>query len=183
MDESVNKKHQDLVLKYICAKDKNRPHLMDEVFTDTATLEMKLKTQNISFPSQTVGLENITEVLVSKFSQSYKNVYTFCLTDTMNNASEILKSDWIVCMQEKNSGDVRIGYGIYNWFFTKDEEPLVKHLTIQIEEMITMEEEYSTLFFDWVRKLDYPLCSLEQLLNKSPNFRAINSVQKYFREK
>jgi len=183
MDEMTIKTQQDLVLKYICAKDKNRPHLMDEVFANNATLEMKLKTQNISFPSQTVGLDNITEVLVTKFSQSYENVHTFCLTDTMDNASQILKSDWIVCMQEKRSGDIRIGYGVYNWFFTQDDEPLVKHLTIQIEEMITMEEEYSMLFFDWVRKLDYPLCSLEQLFKKSPNFRAIKSVQKYFREK
>jgi len=183
MDETIIKTQQELVLKYICAKDKNRPHLMDEVFTSNATLEMKLKTQNIFFPSRTLGIENITDVLVTKFSQSYEQVYTFCLIDTINNSSQILKSDWIVCMREKKSGDIRIGYGVYNWFFTKDEEPLVKHLTIQIEEMITMEKEYSTLFFNWVEKLDYPLCSLEQLFKKSPNFRAIKSIQKYFREK
>ena len=144
---------------------------------------MKLKTQNISFPSSTMGLDDITEVLVTKFSQSYEQVYTFCLTDTINNSAEILKSDWIVCMREKVSGDIRIGYGVYNWFFTKEEEPLVKHLTIHIEEMITMEKEYSTLFFKWVKTLDYPLCSHERLFKKSPNFKAIKSIQKYFREK
>lgn len=180
MDESKIKTQQDLVLKYICAKDKNRPHLMGEVFTSDAILEMKLKTQNISFPSQTFGLENITEVLVTKFSQSYEQVYTFCLTETINNSSQLFKSDWIVCMREKRSGEIRIGYGVYNWFFTKEEEPLVRHLTIQIEEMFTMEKEYSTLFFNWVEKLEYPLCSLEQLFKKSPKFRAIQSIQKYF---
>ena len=183
MDEMTIKTQQDLVLKYICAKDKNRPHLMSEVFTSNASLEMKLQTQNISFPSQTTGLENITEVLVSTFSESYEKVHTFCISDTIKNHEQMLTSDWIVCMSEKSSGDVRIGYGVYDWIFTKDENTKVKHLTIKIEEMFTLEKEYSSIFFDWVGELSYPLCNLETVFKNSPKIEALKSIENYFRKK
>jgi hypothetical protein len=42
---------------YIRAKDENRPHLMPNVFTPDARLEMRVETGNISFPPASKRIE------------------------------------------------------------------------------------------------------------------------------
>ncbi|NTV56490.1 MAG: hypothetical protein HGA74_04315, partial [Deltaproteobacteria bacterium] len=49
------------IFAYLRAKDQNRPHLMRWAFTDTATLNMIVKTEAISFPPLSNGIESITE--------------------------------------------------------------------------------------------------------------------------
>ena len=68
LEESL-KDQENIINRYISAKDKNKPHLMKEAFTPSARLEMKVESKNISFPSSTIGLDAITDVLVSKFNQ------------------------------------------------------------------------------------------------------------------
>jgi hypothetical protein len=82
MVEMLVKRQQEIVQRYICAKDKNRPELISRIFTVAARLEIKMKTQSISFPADAVGLDAITDVLIRQFSQNYENVYTFCLFDS-----------------------------------------------------------------------------------------------------
>lgn len=45
----MNNAYKDIVSKYIYAKDNNKPHLMKSVFTEVSKLDVKLKSQNISF--------------------------------------------------------------------------------------------------------------------------------------
>lgn len=182
MQKTTLKIQEDLLLKYIRAKDTNMPVLMKEVFSANARLEMKLQTQNISFPSLTLGLENITEVLVTTFSKSYEKVHTFCLKDTLKNNEDTLTCHWIVCMREKNSGNVRIGYGLYDWIFTSGENTKVKHLIITIEEMFKLEKEYSSAFFEWLEGLSYPLCSIETFFKNSPQNEEVQTIENYFRK-
>ncbi|NQY23643.1 MAG: hypothetical protein HRT41_06390 [Campylobacteraceae bacterium] len=182
MHETTIKKQEDLVRKYIRAKDTNMPALMKEVFSSNARLEMKLQTQNISFPSFTLGLENITEVLVTTFAKSYEKVYTFCLSDSLKNNEETLTCHWIVCMREKNSGKVRIGYGIYDWVFTIGENTKVKHLIITIEEMFSLEKKHSSVFLEWLEGLSYPFCSIETFFKNSPKMEEVQSIENYFRK-
>jgi len=182
MDARKIKTQEDLVLKYIQSKDKNMPHLMSEVFDSNASLEMKLQTKNISFPSQTLGLENITEVLVTTFAKSYEEVHTFCITDTLKNNEDTLTCHWIVCMREKGSRNARIGYGLYNWVFTSGENTKVKHLIITIEEMSKLEKEYSSVFFKWVEELSYPFCTVEKVFKNSPKIKEVQSLENYFKK-
>ena len=167
MHETTIKNQEDLVRKYIRAKDTNMPALMKEVFSSNARLEMKLQTQNISFPSFTLGLENITEVLVTTFAKSYEKVHTFCLSDSLINNEETLTCHWIVCMREKNSGNIRIGYGIYDWIFTIGENTKVKHLIITIEEMFSLKKKHSSVFYEWLEELSYPFCTLWCMVQRS----------------
>ncbi|MCS6763850.1 MAG: hypothetical protein MO853_07600 [Candidatus Protistobacter heckmanni] len=66
---------------YIRAKDENRPYLMAQAFMPDAVLDMQVKTDAISFPSRSEGLATISDVLVSRFGQTYENVYTICLAE------------------------------------------------------------------------------------------------------
>ena len=158
------------------------PALMCEVFSANARLEMKLQTDNISFPSLTLGLENITEVLVTTFAKSYEKVHTFCLSDSLKNTENTLTCYWLVCMREKGSGNVRIGYGLYDWVFTEGENTKVKHLTITIEEMFRLEKECSSVFFEWIDGISYPLCTVEKVFKNSPKMEELQSIANYFRK-
>ena len=70
---------QACIETYIRAKDENRPFLMERVFAENATLQMVVKTEAISFPPISRGLESITDTLVRRFAQTYENVHTLCL--------------------------------------------------------------------------------------------------------
>mgnify|MGYP007022651872 CR=1 FL=1 len=172
---------EELVLKYINAKDKNRPHMMSEVFCSDATLEMKLQTQNIMFPSRAVGIENITEVLISTFSKSYRNVFTFCFQDSNKKSKHLLSTKWLVCMIEKGNGKVRFGYGKYDWFFSSEGEKLVKHLTIQINEMFSLDEKYENEIYEWIYTLSYPFCNSEEVLKSCPNIDSLQSIKSFLK--
>ncbi len=95
------KNKKDTISKYICAKDKNKSNLLKDVFTSDAKLDMELKTQNISFPSTTIGLDDINEVLISKFNDTYENIYTFCINDSIQDIRNSLTCNWLVGMSEK----------------------------------------------------------------------------------
>ncbi len=90
---------------------------MQSIFSDSAVLEMNVKTENIAFPSKTKGLDLITDVLVKKFNETYENIYTFCLSDSIQ---QNIECRWLVGMTTKESGELRIGHGTYAWEFDKE---------------------------------------------------------------
>ena len=94
---------RDVISQYIYAKDHNRPHLMASSFTSDACLEMQVKTQNIAFPSESTGLNAITETLVSNFGRTYENVYTFCISDSFVSRADTASCRWLVAMTEKTA--------------------------------------------------------------------------------
>jgi hypothetical protein len=73
----------DSIATYIRAKDGNRPHLMEAAFVDDATLEMVVKVEGMAFPPSAKGIDELTQVLVSRFNQTYENIYTFCLASPL----------------------------------------------------------------------------------------------------
>lgn len=75
MNNTINDLHKTLISNYIKAKDGNKPHQMQNVFSKFAVLDMNVKTENIAFPSKTNGLDLITDVLV-KNSMKVMKIYT-----------------------------------------------------------------------------------------------------------
>ena len=181
--KAINKQYEDLLVKYICAKDKNKPSLMKEVFTDSSSLQMNLKTQNISFPAKTIGLKNITDVLVDNFNKNYENIFTFCLKDTMKYQDNGLTCDWVVCMKDKINAEIRIGYGEYNCCFTSDSCTKVKLLCIKIEEMFVLKNQTIRPILNWLDDVSYPLCESEELFENAPNIEMINQIIKNYQSK
>ncbi len=150
---------------------------MSRVFTVAARVEIKMKTQSIAFPAGAVGLDDITDVLISQFSQNYENVYTFCLFDSSENHENKFSCDWLVVMTEKNGGGLRVGCGSYNWSFDHQQEILADHLIITIEQMILLSPDSYDQIFAWVTKLPYPRCSADEMLETMPSLALLNSVR------
>ena len=147
-----------LVRTYICAKDWNRPHLVSRVFSPTAVVEMVVKTDAIAFDPAAHGPEAIAEMLVRRFSQQYDNVYTFCLCEPPPPAALRLDCGWLVMMSDKQTRELRAGFGRYAWEWRPDVEPLVNRLTITIERMDRFDATLCSAAFEWAERLPYPWC-------------------------
>lgn len=104
----MKNEYRTIISMYIKAKDESKPHLMKSIFSENATLRMKVQTENISFPSDVTGLNEITETLIRDFNNSYENIYTICLSDTIEQREDVLNCRWLVGMTEKDSGLSRV---------------------------------------------------------------------------
>jgi len=166
--------HLNKINDYIKAKDGNKPHLMSDVFSATAELEMQVNSDNISFPSKVSGVTNISDVLVRNFNLSYENIYTLCLTDTITINKNTLCCSWLVGMSDRSSQALRFGYGHYRWDFEYDlNEPeannMVDKLSIRIDEMLNLTTDKEGALLPWLQSLDYPWLTSLQVLARLPN--------------
>ena len=171
--------YKKIVNNYIHAKDNNKPHLMQAAFVDSATLKMDVKTDKISFPAESVGLEAVTNVLVRDFSQRYENVYTFCVSDSLEGQKGVMSCKWLVGMSEKDSGDVRVGYGRYDWHFSDEGDHLANHLTITIEKMLVLTPEYTAPVMAWLGQLPYPFCHSDIIFENIPDIGELKLMRQY----
>ncbi len=181
------------IQSYIRAKDDNKPHLMKVAFTDSATLEMKVKTDNISFPAETIGLDAMSNVLVRNFSQTFENVYTFCLSDSFVSQGNVLSCDWLVCMSERDGGKVRVGAGKYDWHFQDEENrtaningivsTLATKLVITIEQMLILSPDHSDQIMEWAGKLPYPFSDSEQMIEYIPDLESLDMITEFLNKK
>ena len=153
---------QDRITTYILAKDGNRPHLLDAAFAPDATLAMLVKTDAISFPDQVRGRAAIADTLVTQFNKRYENIYTFCVGEPPR-ADRRFVCGWLVCMTEKDSGLLRVGYGRYDWVFAADDGGRVARLAIEIEAMSVLPAETSASVLGWAVALPYPWCPAARL--------------------
>ncbi|MEO9274290.1 hypothetical protein ABFY09_05470 [Marinomonas sp. 5E14-1] len=162
---NLSKKHKDAINLYIRSKDNNKPYLMGSVFEDLASLTMEVKTDEIAFPSETVGLDSITNVLVRNFNRTYEDIYTFCITDSVVSNDQQTLCKWVVVMRDSEKENIRVGYGDYKWTFNNE---LVSQLTITIEKMIALDENESSEIFSWLNKQSYPWCDSADFLEEMP---------------
>jgi len=173
----MNLSYKQLISRYIRAKDASKPHLMQSVFSEHATLSMRVDSDNISFPADTSGVNNITEVLVVKFNQTYENIYTLCLTDTWQQRSNTVTCGWVVFMSEKNSGVTRVGFGLYDWLFESDDLNLVSHLSIEIEDMQLFPEQLQPEIMSCMNNLSYPWVSTADVLHSMSGVTGLSEVR------
>ena len=157
---------------YILAKDGNRPHLMADAFAKDAELSMLVKTGDIAFPSAAFGRDAIEAVLVRQFAAQYENVYTFCITDAPSETG-VFVCDWLVCMTEKATGAVRLGFGEYEW---TGDAGLISRLKITIEEMLVLDNDLATPLLAWAKTRPYPWCTLDQLIQDLPPIDALQRI-------
>lgn len=159
---------------YIHAKDGNRPHLIRHAFTADAELAMKVKTDEISFPSTVKGADGIAAVLVSQFALRYENVYTFCMGMPPRDETAF-RCDWLVCMTEKETGAARVGFGAYEWV-SRDGAGLVSKLEITIEEMKNLPRESGGVILEWASRLPYPWCAHDLPAESAPAVPALEEI-------
>lgn len=162
---NLSKRYHHLISTYIQAKDSNRPWFMTQAFSSDAILKMKVDTDNIDFPSEVLGLEAITETLVRNFACNNENVFTFCLQDTVKIQDERLDCDWVVFMTNKDTGEVRVGWGQYYWRFTSGDSCLVDKLVIKIQQMDILPPSHQEGIFSMIGNYPYPWINSEVLLS------------------
>jgi hypothetical protein len=166
---------EQVLRDYFHAKDENRPHLMRQVFCEDALLRMEVKSEAISFPAQTHGLVAITDVLVSRFGQSYENVYSFYLGRPAAG-DEAFTCDWLVGMSVKGGGELRVGCGRYDWRFRRGQPLLASELAITIEQMQVLPARQADAVFAWLTGLSYPWTSAPAVLASAPDIPALVPV-------
>ncbi|AXV80315.1 hypothetical protein [Ralstonia solanacearum] len=111
---------------YLHAKDDNLPHVIDDVFAPHARLTFALATQNIAFPSRADGAAAIARTLVTDFGAQYHRCRTYYVIRrgdlpeaprAGNGPVSLAPMPWLVVMQERAGGALRVGHGVYRWTF------------------------------------------------------------------
>ncbi|EJL03254.1 hypothetical protein PflQ2_2730 [Pseudomonas fluorescens Q2-87] len=166
------------IQQYINAKDGNRPHLLEHAFKQDAQLDMIVRTGAISFPGHVEGRDAIGDVLVSRFGQTFENVYTFCLGAPPTAQASTFQCKWLVAMSDKASGEARVGCGLYDWQFDP-QSGLTERLTITIEHMKTLPCADLPTVMAWASQLDYPWCSAEAAVRNIPDLAELQEVVSY----
>ncbi|BBB24692.1 nuclear transport factor 2 family protein [Amphritea japonica] len=171
----MNKRYQNLISQYIKAKDNSKPHIMAKVFAEQAVLKMDVQTDNISFPAEVQGVDKITRTLVQDFNNSYDNIYTLCITNSVNQHQHQnhLSCRWLVCMTEKSSGSLRLGYGDYHWRFEGQSSGLISQLKITIDDMQILPEGIETEILCWFDTLPYPWALSSELKTTMPDIELL----------
>ncbi len=173
----------DAISAYIHAKDGNRPWLMSQAFTDDALLEVDNPTSAVSFPAKVVGRDHISEVLVRRFSLAYENVHTFCLSSPPKLDQQAHTCDWVVGMSDRESGEVRVGCGRYDWHFSSSEECLADSLAIRIETMLVLPQDCLVPIMQWLGEIPYPWCRAQDLKARCPKIEPLGEIARYIRKK
>ena len=164
---------------YFHAKDENRPHLMRLALCEDALLRIEVKSDAISFPSEARGLAAITEVLVSRFGQTYENVYSFYL-DRPPADTATFACDWLVGMSTKVNGEVCVGCGRYGWTFQRGDRLLASALEIAIESMQVLPASRGGIVFSWLTGLrGYPWTTAPEVLASAPELPVLTPVLEY----
>ena len=109
---------RNIIERYIFSKDSNKPCLMELLFSENATLLMKVKSDAVDFPSLTSGSDNIAGVLARQFGAKYDNVYTFCDPVPEMEYPSSHHCNWWVFMTNKKTGSILGGQGLYDWRFS-----------------------------------------------------------------
>jgi hypothetical protein len=171
----------DAISTYILAKDSNRPQLMHRAFAQDCELEMIVKTDAISFPSSAKGPEQITQVLVTSFSEQYENIRTFCFSHPNSDFLPYFHCEWLVGMSARQGGSFRIGCGHYGWYFGPEDDGRVKKLVIDIEIMCVLPAEGSKPIMQWLAALPYPWCSNVKARESIPAIDALQPIESFLR--
>jgi hypothetical protein len=165
---------------YFHAKDENRPALLDEVFCPHAELRVVNSAADMGFPALTRGRDDIADVLVRRFAQTYENIYSFYLASPPERAVRF-SCPWLVGMTEKESRCVRVGCGDYAWTFQEEAPFLARELVITMHAMQVLPPDHFTRVFGWLRALQYPWSSRADAAARAPSLTLLDPVLEFLR--
>ena len=169
----------EIISCYLQAKDCNRPWMMQKVFKESACLQMENASGAISFPSDAVGVDEISRILVRQFALENENVYTVCLSAAPVGRTEHFNCDWLVAMSRRDTGEVRVGSGQYSWAFEPAPHILANYLKISIEVMVLLAEEHSESVMVWMSGLSHPWCSVSAAHADIPDLHDLKPISDF----
>lgn len=159
------------------AKDGNRPHLMGQAFAEDAWLETVVDGELVCSSSVAQGREAITRALVRHFGRHYENVYTFCLQRPRADwGGPVFCCDWLSGMTSKDSGQVRMACGRYDWLFQPELPHRVQGLKVSIAVTKVLAPSALPAVTEWLAGLPYPWCPADAAVNTAPSLDALQPV-------
>ena len=171
----------EIVLRdYFHAKDENRPHLLEGVFTSDASLQINNSSSNITFPAATQGRDLIADTLVTQFNKTYENIYSFYLSRPPA-AADSFSCPWLVGMTEKDTKNARVGCGTYDWTFSSESPRLASTLIISIHAMVVLPPSMASVVLPWLRHSSYPWSSATQVCELAPSLPELDPVLQHLR--
>lgn len=194
---SKSKAYHKQIGRYLQGKDTNQPHLLEAVFCDDAVLKMRVLSDSIDFPSEVVGLKDITHTLCAGFNERFEHIRTLCFLDTVLRSNNLMNCRWLVGMVAKETGALHCGYGEYHWTFEKDYSALsqhqVKKLTIVIDDMVVMPSTDNSAsdssasdssasdheaILNWLASCTYPWAISQDVLATMPEIASLAGIKK-----
>lgn len=171
---------KEVLEQYINGKDKDRFELLETIYKLNSKVTFEIKPTIISFPSVINGNIEIAQVLSLDFNKKYSNVKTYYLSDCFPSIYKLSidKQNWLVLMSEKNSDDIYVGTGYYNWKFGYGQGGVlqIEHHHIFIEAMIKLTNLPLKFLFDLQKSIPYPWAyqeKVKELLQKYDELREI----------
>ncbi|SDD37702.1 hypothetical protein [Paraburkholderia lycopersici] len=160
MKNSLLAHYRHALETYIDAKDNTKPARIHEAFAPEAVLTFSLATQNIAFPSRSVGVKAIAKTLVGDFGLRYSHCRTYylCASEALVAHERVIDAlPWLVVMREAAAGALRIGHGTYRWTFdANDAAPRVVQFHIRIARMDVIDDPDGALLTRLQDGLSYP---------------------------
>jgi hypothetical protein len=181
MSQSMPISAADVIAGYIEAKDCTHLQLLGRAFVEgDCEIELADKTDLLSLPSSSRGLEQIAQMLAS-FGDQYENIRTFCLSRPNSDYLPHFRCDFLVGMNARQDGTVRVGCGQYDWHFGIDDDSRLKKLGIDLEIMCVLPAEQSKLILPLLAALPYPWCSYHQACESIPSIDALRPIKRFLR--
>lgn len=176
----IDPSHDTVVRTYLHAKDGQRPYLFGQVFTPDATFTSRFA-RPVDFYQDTVseGLAAITDVFRG-LGAFCENIYTLYADDSIRIGDDgSLRFRWVVGMQERETGKVRVAWGDYRWTFTSDGTRSTA-LEVLMEQMPVLDPAEAPAVFGWLSTQPEPWCASGELAERSPRLPALDPLRAYF---
>lgn len=175
------KTYKALIQRYLRAKDHSKPHLMSQAFAESAELRIEQSLGNMDFPGSISSEREITRTLVEQFNDKFDNIYTICLADTVRMPLERrINCRWMVAMRDKSSGEVKVGFGSYKWYFNSDEQQCrIDKLKIRIDSMATLPATELDSIMSWMEPISYPWADSAEILGKMPFHPQLSDIREH----
>jgi hypothetical protein len=141
-------------------------------------IEYADRTHLVSLPSSMQGLEQIAQFLAD-FGSQFENIRTFCLSRPKSKYLPHFRCDFLVGMNARQDGSVRVGVGQYGWYFGSDDEGRIKKLVIALELMCALPASASGPIMQWLAALPYPWCSGLQASENIPAIDALRPIKRF----
>ncbi|MEH6443788.1 MAG: hypothetical protein V7784_07820 [Oceanospirillaceae bacterium] len=173
----------DILEKYIRGKDQNQSAILEEIYTKNAKVLFDIKVDTIVFPAEIVGSVNIANTLSRDFNKRHDYVKTYYLTDQSKQfcADNIRDQQWLVIMRDKQTGEIKIGTGIYDWYFSERQGGClaVAEHKITIAVMLSLPSQCIDLLNVLQQNLPYPWVETQQVITTLKEYSYLDDLSLY----
>jgi len=175
----------DVLNRYMDGKDNVKKDILKSAFSEDGKVTFDIRVKNINFPDELNGNEQIASEMFGDFHDAFSDVKSYYLDQDFYDLDQhrVVNQHWLVSMKERESGNTRIGSGLYNWYFKKDANGwVVSHVHIVIEHMVSFDNQNEWLSQLQQKLADYPWASKTEVVDCLNQCSELASISAYLSE-